>query len=139
MIRRPLGLVALSSFFAFGTAMAGTTCLALLFPSSGVRVIWQFNRDAHAAFQAMGLWGVVVMFFVAAACGTSAIGLWIRARWGYRLAIAILLVNMVGDVGNAIVRGDLRALIGVPFASAMVAYLLTPRIRKQFGATQVAA
>ena len=61
----------------------------------------------------------------------AATGLWIRARWGHRLAMAILLVNMVGDVGNVIVRNDLRTLIGIPIAAAMIGYLLTARVRKE--------
>ena len=87
----------------------------------------------------MGSWAIVLMFCVATACAISAIGLWIRARWGHRLAIAILLVNMVGDVGNAIVRDDLWTLIGIPIAAMMIGYLLTPGIRRNFVAMKLAS
>ena len=112
--------------------MAGTTCLALLFPSSEWEVMWRLNPEALPAFQAMGSWAILLMFSVATACAMAATGLWIRARWGHRLAIAILLVNMVGDIGNVIVRDDLRTLIGIPIAAAMIGYLLTARVRKEF-------
>jgi hypothetical protein len=42
-----------------------------------------------------------------------------------RLAITILAVNLCADLLNAIVRHDLRTLIGLPVAAALIAYLLT--------------
>ena len=118
--------------------MAGTTCLALLFPSSEWEVMWRLNPEALPAFQAMGSWAILLMFSVATACAMAATGLWIRARWGLRLAILILLVNMAGDMGNAIIRGDLRTLIGLPIAAAMIWYLLTPGISRNFVSKKVA-
>lgn len=112
--------------------MAGTTCLALLFPSKAWEVMWRLNPEAHPAFQAMGSWAILLMFSVAAACAFAATGLWMRARWGQRLAILILLINMAGDISSAIIRGDLRTLIGIPVAIAMIGYLLTPGSRKTF-------
>lgn len=130
LTRPPGGLVALTGFFAFGAIMAATTCVALLFPAREWEALWRLNPEAHRAFQSMESWAIVLMFCVATACALAAIGLWNRTRWGRRLAIAILLVNMAGDLGNAIVRGDFRTLIGIPIAAAMIAYLLTPGIRK---------
>ena len=132
MAKAPVGVVALTAFFVFGATMAGTACLALLFPASEWSRIWQLNPDAQAAFQAMGPWAIVLMFCVAAACALSAIGLSRRALWGHRLAIAVLLVNLAGDLGNAIGRGDARTLIGLPIAGAMIGYLMTPGIKRHF-------
>ena len=53
-MRPPAGLIALSCFFWFGAVMAGTTCLALLFPSSEWEGMWRLNPEALRAFQAMG-------------------------------------------------------------------------------------
>ena len=116
--------------------MAGTTCLALLFPVSEWAVVWRLNPEAHGAFQAMGFWAIVLMCCVATACALAATGLWNRTRWGHRLAIAILLVNMLGDLGNAVIRGDLRTLIGIPIAAAMIGYLVTSGIRRRLVATK---
>ena len=75
-------------------------------------------------FRRWEFWALVLMLCVAAACALAAIGLWNRTQWGYRLAIAVLFVNIVGDLGNAIIRGDLRTLIGIPIAAAMIGYLV---------------
>jgi len=138
MTKPPIGLILLTSFFAFGATMAGTACGLLLFPAPDWDGVWRLNPEAHAAFQAMGSWASVLMFSVAMACAVAAIGLWNRARWGHRLAIAILSVNMIGDAGNAIVRHDLRTLIGVPIAIGLICYLLAEGTRKQFEDTRVA-
>jgi len=95
MTKPPTGLVLRSSFFAFGATTAGTACWLLLFRAPEWHVVWRLNPEAHAAFQATGSWASVLMFSVAVACAVAAIGLWIRARWGYRLAIVILSVNTI--------------------------------------------
>ena len=59
-------------------------------------------------------------------------GRWKGARWGHRLAIGILVVNLFGDATSAIMRSDPRTLIGLPIGGAMIAYLLTRRVRNYF-------
>ena len=66
------------------------------------------------------------MLIVAGACALSAIGLWNSAWWGHRLALVVLTVSMVGDATNALARHELRTLVGLPVASAVIAYLLSP-------------
>jgi hypothetical protein len=47
-----------------------------------------------------------------------------NAEWGRRLAIGVLTVNLVGDSLNALLRHDLRTLIGLPVGGLMILYLL---------------
>lgn len=128
----PAGIIALSGFFGFGAAVSGLTCLALLFPGGGLEPMWRLNPQAHAAFLQMDGWAIVLMAAVCLACALAARGLWIRARWGYRLALGVLVVNLVGDMANAFLRGDLRTLIGLPIGGALIAYLLRARVRSMF-------
>jgi hypothetical protein len=124
----------LTVFFWFGTAMSGVTCLALLLPKTRLAAVWRLNPEAHTGFQAMGAWAVVLMLVVAIACMLSAIGLSRRTLWGQKVAISILVINIAGDVGNAVIRGDLRTLIGIPIGASMIGYLLTRGVRTQLGA-----
>jgi hypothetical protein len=80
----------------------------------------------------MGVWAIPLMVVVGSACAVSAVGLAARAAWGCRMALGVLVVNVLGDVGNAELRHDLRALIGLPIGGAMIAYLLSPRVRRLF-------
>ncbi|MEY2563456.1 MAG: hypothetical protein QOH88_1649 [Verrucomicrobiota bacterium] len=57
----------------------------------------------------------------------AAVGLWRDTRWEIRLAVIILSVDIVGDLLDALVRHDYRALIGLPIGGAMIVYLLRAR------------
>src|SRR5205814_1946139 len=99
----------------------------LLFPGSALDFLWRLNPDARDAFQYLGKLSMLVMLIVGAACACAAIGLARRAPWGIPVALAILIVNLVGDSLNAFLRHDLRTLIGLPIGGAMIAYLLIAR------------
>jgi hypothetical protein len=129
--RRPFGLTALSGFFVFGAAMSGLTCFLLLFPGTGLDRVWRLNPQAQEGLRGMGGWAVLLMAAVCVACALAARGLWLRAGWGRRLALGILTVNLIGDLAGALVRDDPRTLIGLPVGGALIAYLLSARVRKQ--------
>jgi uncharacterized membrane protein len=107
-------------FFTFGAMMCALTLGLLLFPGGPLDTLWRLNPDARVAFESLGLWSFVVMVIVGTACLAAAIGLWRGALWGTRLALAILAVNIVGDIMNVLFRQDYRALIGVPVGAVMI-------------------
>lgn len=113
----------LASFFAFGSSMCVVTIALLLFPGTALDSLWRINPDAHAAFQSIGNWSIAIMLVVGTACLFAAIGLWRGAAWGSQVAIVILVVNMIGDLSNALLNYDFRTLIGLPIAAAMIVYL----------------
>ncbi len=125
--RLPVGIKLLSAFFTFGALVCLITIIALLFPGGVLDPIWRLNPDARVAFQKIGALSILLMFVVGLACALAAIGLVRRAPWGRRLAFAILGVNLFGDLVNALVRHDLRTLIGLPIGGAMMIYLLIAR------------
>ena len=136
---RLVGITVLSFFFALGSVIAGVTCVALLAPGSWLSFLWRFNPAARVAFYALGAWALILMLGVALACAFAARGLWVRAVWGRRLAVVLLAINLIGDVLNAFIRGDLRMLIGIPIGAALIAYLSSGRVRSHFRSLQAAA
>lgn len=132
MHHRPAGLVAICAFFAFGAAMSGLTAALLLLPGSRFDAIWGLNPVARDELSKLGWGAVVLMAFVCMACAATAIGIWKRAAWGRRLAIGILVINLLGDATSAIIRSDPRTLIGLPIGGAMIAYLSSRRVRNFF-------
>src|SRR5260221_3429956 len=117
-MRRPVGLTLLTVFFIFGALMAFLAFLGPLLTGGFLEPIWRVNPDAYRALTDLGAWGMLLMAAVAIACALAAIGLWIQAQWGRRLAVGILAINLLGDVMNAVTRGDLRTLIGIPIGGA---------------------
>ena len=111
------------AFFWFGAAMCLLTLAALAFPDGVLSSIWQVRPKARTDFQSMGRFAFLLMFVVGPACALAAIGLTRRASWGWRLAMAILTVNLLGDATTALLRHDYRTLIGLPIGGAMILYL----------------
>ena len=129
---RPAGIIGLVAFFLFGAGVSLTTAIALFDPHGPLEPIWRLKPEARTDFQAMGAWGILLMLALFVCCSTAALGLWSLRRWGRRLALGILTVNLVGDVTNALVRGDWRTLIGLPIGGALIAYLLSAQVRSLF-------
>ena len=69
---------------------------------------------------------------VSMACEAAAIGLWTGRRWGYWVAVALLVVNLLGDVSNVLLGVEPRALVGVPIVAALLVFLATRRVRCYF-------
>jgi len=114
----------LAAFFVFGALTAGLCALALLFPGGPLEAMWSLKPDARRGFETLGApLSVALMGTVSAACSAAAVGLWRKQAWGVRLAMGILTVNLLGDVLNATLGGDLRSWIGVPIAALLLLYL----------------
>lgn len=112
------------AFFAFALIACTVTIVALIFSGGVLDGVWKLNPEAHAGFQRVGtLWSVLLMMTVGAACAAAAYGLAKAKWWGRRLAIGILIVNLIGDSANAAVRRDPRTLIGLPIGGMMIIYL----------------
>src|SRR6267154_391706 len=97
---RPLGITALSIFFAVGSAICLITSFSLLFPTSLLEPMWRLNPRAKTGFATMGPWAIVMMGAVFAACSVAAVGLWKRRRWGYLAAVSLIAINLTADVAN---------------------------------------
>jgi hypothetical protein len=119
----PIGMKSLAIFFAFGACMCALTIWLLLFPGGALNSLWRLNPEAHTAFQRIGGLSILLMAIVGVACALAAIGLARNAKWARWVGVLILALNLVGDLTNAFVRHDLRTLIGVPIAGAMIFYL----------------
>jgi uncharacterized BrkB/YihY/UPF0761 family membrane protein len=126
--RTPIGIRLLAVFFAFGATMCLLTILLLLVPGTVLDSLWRLNPDAHAAFQSLGKFSILLMMIVGSACAFAAIGLAKNQTWGRNLALLILAVNLAGDSVNAFARHDLRTLIGLPIGGALIVYLLRARV-----------
>jgi hypothetical protein len=136
---RPLGITALSIFFLFGAAASFLSFVSLLFPGSFLEPMWQLNPRAREGFASIGLWAIVLMFTVCVACASASIGLWRGARWGYRVAVVFLCINLLGDIANVLLGIEPRAAIGIPIVLAILAYIVSKRARGFFARSAAVA
>jgi len=100
--------------------------------------MWRLNPRALAAFGQMGVWAVVLMLTVSAACALASVGLWRGRRWGYRLAVGILAINLVGDLTNVLLGIEPRAIVGLPIGALLLWFLASARVRSFFRQAQSA-
>jgi hypothetical protein len=120
-----VGTTLLIIFFATGAFVCLVTVLALTFPGSFLESIWRLKPEARLEFLQIGRGlSIALMIIVGGACASSAIGLARNAEWGRRLALAVLVVNLIGDSLNAFLRHDPRTLIGIPIGALVIWYLL---------------
>ena len=130
--KRPLGISLLIGFFFFGATMCALTVVLLLFPAGPLDFVWRLKPDARFELAALGFFAIPLMTIVGAACGGAAIGLAKYSEWGRRVAIGVLIVNIMGDSSNALLRSDWRMLIGLPIGGLMISYLMSARVRRHF-------
>jgi hypothetical protein len=94
--------------------------------------MWSLNPRAHEQFSKMGYWAAVLLGSVCLACGASAYGFYKGKRWGYRLGLVLLLVNVTGDLINAMLGIEPRALLGVPIVALLLIYLRSSCVKAFF-------
>lgn len=131
---RPAGVIALGLFFLAGAGIAGISAVSLALPGSPLEPMWRLNPRARIAFNGLGLWAVALLVVVSLACALASAGFFKGARWGYRLGLGILCVNLLGDTLNTILGIEPRAAFGIPVALGLVAYLRTEKVWRYFGA-----
>ena len=94
--------------------------------------MWILNPRARTSFNLIGGLGPLLLAVVGAACGAAAFGLWNQRRWGYRLAVSLLVVNLVGDTVNTALGIEPRAAVGIPIVLVLLAYLAQAHVRRCF-------
>jgi hypothetical protein len=52
--------------------------------------------------------------------------------WGYWLAVGLIAINLIGDITNVLLETERKAIVGVPIAIAILAYLMSKEVRKFF-------
>lgn len=134
--KRLPGIVALAVFFFAGSFISFTAGLSLLMPGDFLEPLWRLNPRGHDGLVRIGLWAVLLLFTASASCLVAAIGLWRGARWGHKIALVLIAVNLLSDILNAVSGNEPRTIIGVPVALAIMIYLMSGRVKRYFTAAR---
>jgi len=129
---RPRGITSLGCFFIFGTVASGLSLISILNPAGPLEPMWRLNPRAHEQFSHMGLWAALLLAPVCLACAASAYGFFKGRRWGYWLGISLLVLNAAGDLMNAALGIERRAVIGIPIVALLLWYLSSKRAKAFF-------
>jgi hypothetical protein len=123
--------VAIGIFLFFGMAMAFLSGTTLLCPGTALDRIWVLNRRAHFQLAPLGSRVGIAFLFLAMTLAAAGAGWFQRKRWGWRLAVSIIGIQVLGDL-LTLVRGDyLRGVSGIAIAALLV-YLCRPPVKALF-------
>jgi hypothetical protein len=129
---KPRGFTAIGVFLLFGAVMASLAATTLLWRGTPLDRIWALNPSAYKQLAPLGSMVGILFLLLGVALTTAGLGWFRRRLWGWRLAVVIIGIQVLGDISNC-VRGDwLRGGTGVIIAGALLLFLLQPRIRATF-------
>jgi hypothetical protein len=126
------GIFVVGLFLFFGAIMASLAGTTLLWRGTALDRLWDLNPRAHRQLAPLGGTVGILFLLLAAALTAAGIGWFLHRLWGWRLAVGIITTQVLADVVNC-VRGDLlRGGTGVIIASALLLFLLQPKVRGMF-------
>ena len=129
---RTSGFTAMGIFLFFGAVMSSLAATTLLCRGTVLDRLWALNPTAYKQLVPLG--GIVGILFLllAVALTTAGIGWFRRRRLGWKLAVAIIATQVLGDVVNCL-RGDfLRGGTGIIIAGALLLFLLRSKVKATF-------
>ena len=126
------GFTAMGVFLFFGAVMASLAATTLLRPGTVLSRIWALNPPAYKQLAPLGGWVGILFLLLGAVLAIAGIGWFRRRLWGWRLAVVIIAVQVLGDAVNC-VRGEwLPGGTGVIIAGALLLFLLRPVVKNAF-------
>lgn len=133
--KMPRGITAVGVFLFFGATMASIAGTTLTWPGTFLDRLWVLNPTAHKQLATFAKPVGILFLLLAAVLAMAGTG-WFKHRlWGWRLALAVIATQVVGDLINFF-RGDYwRGGVGFSIASALLLYLLRPEVRAEFNGT----
>lgn len=109
--------------------MASLAGVTLTWRGTALDRIWALNSRGYQHLAPFGGKAGVLFLVLAVILFASGIG-WLKRRpWAWRLAVMIILAQVIGDLVNLLTG---HILEGVPIAAGLLVYLLRPRIRSLF-------
>src|SRR5271165_5589953 len=92
------GIIAVGMFLIFGAAMASLAGATLVLPGGALDSIWNLNPRAHEELAPFGRVVGIPFLLLGATLAVASLGWFKRRRWGWRLTVAIIATQVLGDL-----------------------------------------
>ena len=125
-------LTAIGILLVFGTFMALLSGAAVIWPDVLFDLSRRLNPPAQIHLIPLGKTAGILFFVLAVGRGLSAIGWFLRRRWGWLLAAIVIGIQIPRDIMNAVSGNLAQGLFGATVAAALLFYLLKPEVRGAF-------
>jgi hypothetical protein len=125
----PKGILAVGVFLFFGAFTASLAGATLLLRGTVLDRIWELNPTAYARLAPFGSGAGILFLLLGGSLALAGVGWFMRRAWGWRLAVAIISIQALGDA-ITLLTGDLvKGSVGFAIASILLIYLLRPKVR----------
>jgi hypothetical protein len=130
--RSAVSMTAIGIFLLFGALMASLAGATLVWRGTALDRIWALNPRAFRDLTPHGKVVGIPFLLLGVALTVAGIGWFKCRRWGWRLAVAIIATQVLGDLVNALSGNIVEGGVGVAIAGALLLYLLSANVRAVF-------
>lgn len=127
-----LRIRAIGAFLLSGAAIAFIAGTSLARPGTVLDRMWALNPRAYHDLAPFGKPVGLLFLLLAVALTFAGIGWLKHRRWGWRLAVAIIGTQVLGDSVNIFFGRVLQGLVGVTIASALLFYITREPVSTTF-------
>jgi uncharacterized membrane protein (DUF2068 family) len=94
--------------------------------------MWTLNAPAYEQLAPLGRTIGIPFLVFSATLVITAVGWLRRRRWGWYLGVAIIAIQLAGDLMNLFLGQLVRGGVGVIIAGLLLVYMLRPQVRAAF-------
>jgi hypothetical protein len=132
--KSPKGIIAVGIFLFFAAMMASLAGTTLVWRDNILDRVWAINAPAYARLAPLGKTVGIPFLLLGATLAVAGAGWFKRRLWRWRLAVAIIATQVLGDMVNAFMGHLVRG--GVGFVIAGGSARLSSASRGQSGLYQ---
>ena len=126
------GIIAIGISLFFGASMAFLAGTTLVWRGTILDRMWAINAPAYRQLAPFGKTVGIPFLLFGATLAVAGTGWFKRRVWGWRLAVSIIAVQVLGDLVNAFMGDLVRGGVGFVIAGALLVYLLRPQVKCAF-------
>ena len=119
-------------FLFFGATMASLAGATLMWRGTTLDRLWLLNPRAYKELAPHGKAVGIPFLLLGIGLAVAGTGWFKRRLWAWRLAVAIIATQVLGDLVNAFNGDLLRGGVGFVIAGLLLVYLLRPDVRAAF-------
>src|SRR5260370_6775914 len=97
----PRGKTVMGIFLLFGAVMASVAGATLLWRGTALDRMWTLNPRAYKELAPLGKVVGIPFLMLGVLLAVACVGWFKRRLWGWRLAVGIIAVQVLGDLVNA--------------------------------------
>ena len=129
-------MTAIGVLLFFGAVMASLAGTTLIWQGTLLDHMWVLNASAYRQLAPLGKTVGVPFLVLSAALAAAGVGWFGRNLWGWRLAVVIIAVQVLGDLVSIFMGHFVRGATGATIAGGLLFYVLRPEVRAAFVASR---